>query len=325
MPPLVGISADDNVLCRESGVHAQALRTSLVDCGRGLQWVACIVAVQSETSLPPVESGCGLAEYRLEDLARVSGVSARNIRAYRERGLLDPPRREGRLAYYDDYHLAQLKTINQLLRKGFNSAHIAEFFTSMREGHDLADILGIHRALFGPRRQNLDAEPTEPVQSGGDAAAAAAPSVDLDPACDEAQKLLDLGLAELVNGSLVMVDPTMGEIVARASDQLHYVRAIVRICESTRETIDELAAELVTVLQECVTSRFGPNYFPKPEEMGEASRIVQHYRDLGNKVVADRLDQAVRQHMVTVVSDYTASILLGGHWEPPNRWPARPE
>ena len=86
----------------------------------------------------------------------MSGVSARNIRAYRERGLLDPPRRVGRSAYYDDYHLSQLKTINQLLRRGFNSAHIAEFFASMRQGADLADILGIQQAILGPRADEGD-------------------------------------------------------------------------------------------------------------------------------------------------------------------------
>ncbi len=39
-----------------------------------------------------------------------------------------------------------------------------------------------------------------------------------------------------------------------------------------------------------MTSRFGPNYVPTPEEMGELSQIVQDYRDIGSKVVADRLD-----------------------------------
>ena len=60
-----------------------------------------------------------MAEYRLQELASLSGVSARNIRAYRGRGLLDPPRREGRSAFYNDHHLSQLRTINELLRKGF--------------------------------------------------------------------------------------------------------------------------------------------------------------------------------------------------------------
>jgi DNA-binding transcriptional MerR regulator len=265
--------------------------------------VACIVAVQSERV--PTAWCAALAEYRLEDLARISGVSARNIRAYRERGLLDPPRRVGRSAYYDDYHLSQLKTINQLLRKGFNSAHIAEFFESMRQGADLADILGIQRAVLGPR----------PDQSG-ETAPAKTLAVDIDPECDEARKLLEHGLAEVVDGGVVLKDRAVGEIVARSSEQLLYVRAILRIFESTRETIDELATEVVNALEECMTARFGPNYLPKPDEYPELSQIVQDYRDLGHKVVADRIDAALQEQMVASISNYTAGLLLSGQWNP---------
>jgi DNA-binding transcriptional MerR regulator len=90
-----------------------------------------------------------LAEYRLGALAKASGVSVRNIRAYRERGLLDPPRRDGRSAFYDDHHLDQLAVISDLLRRGFHSSHIAEFFAIVRDGGDLADHLGVRRAIFG--------------------------------------------------------------------------------------------------------------------------------------------------------------------------------
>jgi DNA-binding transcriptional MerR regulator len=84
-----------------------------------------------------------VAEYRIDELAQVSGVSSRNIRAYRERGLLRPPRRAGRTAIYDDDHLTQLQVINRLLSRGFNSTHIADFFRAIRGGHDLADVLGL--------------------------------------------------------------------------------------------------------------------------------------------------------------------------------------
>ena len=90
-----------------------------------------------------------MVEYRLGALAKASGVSARNIRAYRERGLLDPPRHDGRSAFYGDHHLAQLAVISDLLRRGFHSAHIAAFFTVVREGGDLADHLGLRAAIFG--------------------------------------------------------------------------------------------------------------------------------------------------------------------------------
>jgi hypothetical protein len=46
--------------------------------------------------------------------------------------------------------------------------------------------------------------------------------------------------------------------------------------------------------------------------MAELSRIVLDYRDLGNKVIANRLDEAMREQMVTAVSDFTATILLSG-------------
>jgi len=243
----------------------------------------------------------------LDDLARISGVSARNIRAYRERGLLDPPRRVGRSAYYDDYHLSQLKTINQLLRRGFNSAHIAEFFASMRQGADLADILGIQQAILGPR-------PDE----GRDESAGCTdrPAVGIDPDCDEGRKLIDYGLAELIDDKVVLVDQTMAAIVARSGAPLLYVRAILRMFDSTRESIDTLATDFVHALEELFTARFGPNYVPKPGQMAELSRIVLDYRDLGNNVVVNRLAEAMREEMVTAVSEYTAGILLSGRWDP---------
>jgi DNA-binding transcriptional MerR regulator len=243
----------------------------------------------------------------LDDLALISGVSARNIRAYRERGLLDPPRRVGRSAYYDDYHLSQLKTINQLLRRGFNSAHIAEFFASMRRGADLADILGIQQAILGPRSDEAD----EVAATPGDR-----PAVGIDPSCDDARKLVDYGLAELVGGEVVLRDATMGAIVARSPDPLPYVRAILRTFESTREAIDKLAADFVHVLEELYTARFGTAHVPKPKEMAELSGIVLDYRDLGNKVIANRLVEATRAHMVTAVSEFTAGILSSGQWDP---------
>lgn len=250
----------------------------------------------------PVDVWCaGLAEYRLDDLARISGVSSRNIRAYRERGLLDPPRRQGRSAFYDDYHLSQLKTINQLLRKGFNSAHIAEFFARMREGHDLAAILGVQQAILG---------------SGADESRPPAVALDLDPGCDEAQRLVSCGLAELVENSVALIHPEMAEIVTRSTDQLSYVQMILRVVESTSGTVDELAATLVGALEEAIAARYGTGYVPKPDEMDEVAGLIEDYRNLGIAVVTYLLDKGMRRHMVTAVSDYATGIGARGNWKP---------
>ncbi|BBY82841.1 MerR family transcriptional regulator [Mycolicibacterium pulveris] len=224
-----------------------------------------------------------MAEYRLEELARISGVSARNIRAYRERGLLDPPRRVGRSAFYDDYHLSQLRTINQLHRRGFNSAHIAEFFSSMRQGADLADILGIQRAVLGP--------PADQAVESGPRSSAESPGIDIDPDGEEARRLVEYGLAEVTEGVVVLADPAISDVIARTSDHLLYIRALLRIYEATRSAIRSMADGFVEVLEECVADRFGRRA-PAPDEM---SRVTQDFRELWRRVVAGELDKSLRQ------------------------------
>ncbi len=218
----------------------------------------------------------------------------------------------GRSAFYDDYHLSQLRTINQLLRRGFNSAHIAEFFASMRQGADLADILGIQRAVLGPEQA---AEPRGGPAVDRRAAGTPRPAVDIDPDGDEARRLVEHGLAELADSRVIMIDPKIGEIVARTSDQLLYVRALLHIFEATRDAIDGLAAGFVHALEEFIADRFGKGYDPKPEEIGELSQIVQDYRDLWSGVVSDRLDKSLHQQMASSGSDYAAGVLLSGQPE----------
>jgi DNA-binding transcriptional MerR regulator len=82
-------------------------------------------------------------EYRTEELAREAGITVRTLRFYRERGLLPPPRREGRIAWYDDHHLARLRTIAALLERGHTLNGIAELAEAFDHGRDVADLLGV--------------------------------------------------------------------------------------------------------------------------------------------------------------------------------------
>jgi DNA-binding transcriptional MerR regulator len=241
-----------------------------------------------------------LAEYRLDELARISGVSTRNIRAYRERGLLDPPRRVGRSAYYDDYQLSQLRTINQLLRRGFNSAHIAEFFASMRQGADLADILGIQRALLGPRAGDDPEEGSADVDDDGSTdrtRAQATRAIDIDPHSDTAAELIDRGLAERRQGRIVVVDTTIAEIIGRAPDQPQYVRALLRFYESSRDAADFLATVLVRSLEEIMQARLRTNGAPEADEVEELGQITQDFRELWGHVLSNRLEESMQRQL----------------------------
>ncbi|MFF9770756.1 MerR family transcriptional regulator [Streptomyces sp. NPDC014636] len=79
----------------------------------------------------------------MEELARSAGITVRTLRFYRERKLLPPPRREGRIAWYDDHHLARLRTIAALLERGHTLNGIAELAEAFDHGRDVADLLGV--------------------------------------------------------------------------------------------------------------------------------------------------------------------------------------
>lgn len=82
-------------------------------------------------------------EYRMAELAHLAGIPVRTLRFYRERKLIPPPRREGRIAWYDDHHLARLRTIAALLERGHTLTGIAELADALDHGRDVADLIGV--------------------------------------------------------------------------------------------------------------------------------------------------------------------------------------
>lgn len=59
-------------------------------------------------------------ELTIDELARRSGMSVRNIREHQARGLVPPPEVRARTGYYGPEHLARLRLITELQTEGFN-------------------------------------------------------------------------------------------------------------------------------------------------------------------------------------------------------------
>lgn len=91
-------------------------------------------------------------EYRTEELARLAGITVRTLRFYRERKLLPPPRREGRIAWYGDHHLVRLRTIAALLDRGHTLTGIAELSEAFEKGRDVGELLGVEPTEEEPVR-----------------------------------------------------------------------------------------------------------------------------------------------------------------------------
>ncbi|WP_299573417.1 MerR family transcriptional regulator [uncultured Williamsia sp.] len=82
-----------------------------------------------------------MAEYRINELAEVSGVSVRNIRVYQDRGLLPPPKIKGRTGWYSTEHLVRLNLISRLLERGYTFATISELLLAAHYGMKVEHVL----------------------------------------------------------------------------------------------------------------------------------------------------------------------------------------
>ncbi len=69
--------------------------------------------------------------YRVEELAAAAEVNVDTVRFYQRRGLLAPPLREGRVAFYGGEHLKRLREIQKLARSGFKLEQIVQLSGSV--------------------------------------------------------------------------------------------------------------------------------------------------------------------------------------------------
>ncbi len=77
-------------------------------------------------------------EMRVEQLSVRSGVAVDTIRYYQSKGLLDPPRRQGRVAWYDEAHVERLLHVRSLQRRGFTLATIVRLIAGELDAADEA-------------------------------------------------------------------------------------------------------------------------------------------------------------------------------------------
>lgn len=86
-------------------------------------------------------------EYRLDELARQAEVASTTVRLYQSKGLLAPPRLEGRTGWYDDSHVSRLRLIARLQSEGHSLAGIADLLEQWENGRSLDAVIGIEAGL----------------------------------------------------------------------------------------------------------------------------------------------------------------------------------
>ena len=91
-----------------------------------------------------------MTEYRIEELATVTGTTVRTLQSYRNKGLLPPPRRQGRIALYSDDHVARLDLIADLIARGYSLNAASEVLAGLGRGEKIRDLLGLDDTIEAP-------------------------------------------------------------------------------------------------------------------------------------------------------------------------------
>jgi DNA-binding transcriptional MerR regulator len=228
-----------------------------------------------------------MTEYRIDELAREAGTTVRNVRAYQDRGLIAPPRREGRVGMYSDAHLSRLRLIGQLLERGYTLANIAEMIHGLERGHDLGDLIGLGAVIVSPWSDEVPGyvTPQELAEMfGGDAPAEAL------------EEAVSLGLVEVEGDRFRVPSPRLLRAGAELFAAGVPLDAIMDIAKKLRRDADRIAARFVELAETYLFAPYGDE-LPPPEDIPRITELVRRLRPLTEMAVDAELARAMERRV----------------------------
>lgn len=237
-------------------------------------------------------------EYRIDDLARLAGTTTRNIRVYRDRGLLPPPLRVGRIALFNDTHLTRLRLITSMLDRGYNIAHVREMLSAWEEGKNLGDVLGLETAIVGA--WTTEKPETMPL-------ADAQRLVD-DP--DSFQRLVALQVIRVDGARATVTRPKLIEAFNEIRGYGVKLEKLVDLHEQIVPEIDKISDMLVRAGADHVLDRIKPGEpLPADAEIAELITMLVRFRTQAVATVTATLASSIESSIESLVSRVLADYL----------------
>jgi DNA-binding transcriptional MerR regulator len=239
-------------------------------------------------------------EYRIDDLARRAGTTTRNIRVYRDRGLLPPPRRVGRIALFNDTHRTRLRLITSMLDRGYTIAHVKEMLGAWEEGKSLGDVLGLETAIAG-------AWTTERPETMA--------RVDAERLVDDRQafdRLVALGLIRIDGAKATVTRPKLIEAFNEIRGYGIGMDKLIDLHEQILPHIDTISDILVRAGAEHVVDRIKPGEpLPADTEIAELITMLVRFRTQAvasvTATLASSIESTVESMVGRLLGDYLAN------------------
>lgn len=212
-------------------------------------------------------------EMTIDELARHTGLTVRNIRAHQSRGLLPPPEVRGRTGYYGPEHVDRIKLITEMQAEGYNLDLIRKLLEGAGGASD--HLLRFTRAL---REPFVEEEP-EVV----DVAEMAERWRTQDPKLLE--QAVKLGLLHPIgDGKFELISPTIGRTGERLAELGISAKEALAVLARARRHADGVAKAFVEVFLESVWKPFDAEGRPQ-ERWEEVSSILEELRPVATEAL----------------------------------------
>lgn len=235
----------------------------------------------------------------IDELARRTGTSSRNIRAYQARGLLPGPQLVGRTGYYLEEHVRRLEIITDLQDRGFSLAAIKQVLDTWSTGGDLSSLLGFHHVLSAPWSEE------EPAGTTAAELFARFPEAADDPSLLEqaiAQGLVRPG----PDGGLELPSPSLVDAGAELHRAGVPLAVILELVAAIRRDLADVAERFVGIVAEHVVEPVADGRSDRPPD--EVLDTIRRLRPVALEVVRPFLAQELTRVTEQALEEMAAQL-----------------
>jgi len=231
--------------------------------------------------------------YRVEQLAQACRVSVDTVRYYQSLGLLPPPEREGRVAWYGPEHVERIREVRRLQRHGLTLAAIRRVVRGELGRADADLAAAVARARAGDEEELLTLEEFAE-RSGVPASLVQAverEGIRISRRVDGEERYAS-GDIELVRRALRLLEfgLPLGELLALAREA-H--QAMVGLAERAVDLFDEHVRK--------------PIRDSAPSEEQAAAQLVEAFREL-LPAVTELVSRHFRRVLLTVAEEHIERV-----------------
>lgn len=229
---------------------------------------------ESEATIEPGRASGGAAgagaeprEMTIDELARESGMTVRNIRAHQSRGLLHAPEVRGRTGFYGAEHLRRIRLIQELQQEGFSLKLIKRLVESA--GGAVDEVLGFTRALrrpFGDERP-VPTNPDELTRRWGTA----------DPTL--LRRAIELGVVRERGDGTLEESPRLARVTSELAQLGIPARAAIEAAEDLKRGAEAVSEVFVGLFLDQIWEPFEFDGRP-PERWHEILESIERLRPL---------------------------------------------